>query len=292
MATTNDTIYGFIGTGLMGNAMALNLLQAGNKLTVYNRDASKCHNLKAAGATQVSTPLEVVAAADITFCMVSDPLAAMSVCFSPHGVIQGIAPGKGYIDMSTVDPQTAEKIGISVQARGGLYLEAPVSGSLQPAKDGQLVIMAAGDKTLWDQAQAAFDIMGKKSLFLGDIGAAASMKLTVNMMMGSMMAVFSEAMTLTQACDLSGDELLEVIEAGALACPMFSGKGAAILAENFTANFPLKHLQKDLRLAIQLGDDKQVPLFSVATANEMFKCAQQQQLGDQDMCALFSSLKV
>ncbi|MEA3464720.1 MAG: NAD(P)-dependent oxidoreductase [Thermodesulfobacteriota bacterium] len=284
--------YGFIGTGLMGNAMALNLLQAGNELTVYNRDAAKCKNLIEAGAKQVSTPLEVVAAADITFCMVSDPQAALSVCFSPHGVIQGIGPGKGYVDMSTVDPQTAEKIGISVQARGGQYLEAPVSGSLQPAKDGQLVIMAAGDQTLWDQVQPAFDIMGKKSLFLGEIGAAASMKIAVNMMMGGMMSVFSEALTLVQGCDLAEQDFLDVVAAGALACPMFQGKGAAILAENFDANFPLKHLQKDLRLAVQLGDDKRVPLATAATANEMFKRACQQGLGEEDMCALFKALQV
>ena len=283
--------YGFIGTGLMGNAMALNLLQAGHELTVYNRTADKCNNLVAAGAQQVGSPLEVVAAADISFCMVADPQAAMAVCFSPYGVIQGITPGKGYVDMSTVDPETAQKIGISVQARGGEYLEAPVSGSLQPAKDGQLVIMAAGDKSLWDQVQAAFDAMGKKSLFLGEIGAASSMKLAVNMMMGSMMAVFGEALTLAQACNLSSEQLLEVISAGAVACPMFQGKGQAIIKENFAPNFPLKHLQKDLRLAVQLGDEKQVPLAAVATANEMFKRACQQQLGEQDMCALIKSLR-
>ena len=283
--------YGFIGTGLMGNAMALNLLNAEHELTVFNRDANKCKNLVAVGAKQVGTPLEVIAAADITFCMVSDPQAALSVCFSPYGVIQGISQGKCYVDMSTVDPQTAEKIGISVQARGGLYLEAPVSGSLQPAKDGQLVIMAAGDEVLWQKAQPAFEVMGKKSMFLGEIGAAASMKLAVNMMMGSMMSVFGEAMSLVDACDLEGQDFLDIIGAGALACPLYAGKGAALLAENYSANFPLKHLQKDLRLAIQIGDDKQVPLPSVATANEAFKRACQQGLADEDMCAVAKTVK-
>lgn len=283
--------YGFIGTGLMGNAMALNLLNAGHELTVYNRDASKCKNLVAAGAKQVGTCLEVVAAAEVTFCMVSDPQAALAVCFSPHGVIQGISQGKGYVDMSTVDPQTAEKIGISVQARGGFYLEAPVSGSLQPAKDGQLVIMAAGDKALWEKVQPAFEVMAKKSLFLGEIGAGASMKLAVNMMMGSMMSVFGEAMSLVDSCDLQGQDFLDIIQEGALACPMFSGKGGAVLAGNYSANFPLKHLQKDLRLAIQLGDDKQLPLPSVATANEVFKRACQQGLAEEDMCAVIKTVK-
>jgi len=283
--------YGFIGTGLMGNAMALNLLNAGHELTVFNRDASKCKNLVEAGAKQVGTSLEVVAAADITFCMVSDPQAALSVCFSPHGVIQGISQGKSYVDMSTVDPQTAEKIGVSVQARGGLYLEAPVSGSLQPAKDGQLVIMAAGDQALWNKVQPAFEVMGKKSVFFGEIGAAASMKIAVNMMMGSMMSVFGEAMSLVDACDLKGEDFLDIVSEGALACPMYAGKGAALLAENYSANFPLKHLQKDLRLAIQIGDDKQVALPSVATANEVFKRACQQGLADEDMCAVAKTVK-
>ncbi|WP_321530173.1 NAD(P)-dependent oxidoreductase [uncultured Desulfuromonas sp.] len=283
--------YGFIGSGLMGNPMAMNLIKAGHQLTVYNRDASKCQNLIEAGATQVSTPLEVVAAADVTFCMVADPEAAMAVCFSPHGVIQGVGPGKGYVDMSTVDPQTAEKIGISVQARGGEYLEAPVSGTVQPARDGELIIMTAGDEALLEKAQPGFDAMGKKTVFLGEIGAAASMKLTVNMMMGSMIAALSEGLTLAQASGLEGEALLDVLSAGALACPMFKGKGAAMLAKNFTANFPLKHLQKDLRLAVQLGDHHRVPLANAAASNEMAKRGCQMGFADEDMCAMIKTVQ-
>jgi 3-hydroxyisobutyrate dehydrogenase/2-hydroxy-3-oxopropionate reductase len=283
--------YGFIGSGLMGNPMAMNLIKAGHQLTVYNRDAAKCKNLVEAGATQVSTPLEVVAAADVTYCMVSDPEAAMAVCFSPHGVIQGVGPGKGYVDMSTVDPQTAEKIGISIQARGGEYLEAPVSGTVQPARDGQLVIMAAGDESLMKRAQAGFDAMGKKTVFLGEIGAASSMKLTVNMMMGSMITALSEGLTLAEASGLNGEDLLDILAAGALACPMFQGKGSAMLANNFTANFPLKHLQKDLRLAVQLGDHHRVPLANAAVSNEVAKRACQIGLENDDMCAIVQALR-
>ncbi len=278
--------YGFIGIGIMGGAMAANLLAAGHELTVYNRDASKCAPLVASGASQVSTPLEVVAAAQITFCMVSDPDAALAVCFSPHGVIQAVGPGKSYVDMTTIDPVTAEKIAISVQARGGQYLEAPVSGSLPQARAGELVIMAAGDEALWQAVQPAFAVMGKKSVYLGEVGRAAAMKLALNMIMGTMTAALGEGLALLEKCAIDKGEFIEVLAAGALASPLFSAKGAAMAAGDFSVKFPLEHQQKDLRLALQLGDSHHQPLPVAASANEQYKRALAAGLGREDMCAV------
>lgn len=284
--------YGFIGAGLMGLPMALNLLKAGHVLTVYNRDGAKCAPLVEAGAQQVGTPLEVVAAADVTFSMVADPAAALAICFSPHGVIQGVGPGKAYVEMSTIDPETACKIGISVQARGALFLEAPVSGSTPQAQAGELVIMAAGDEMLYQQLDEAFTAMGKKHLYLGEVGAASSMKLAVNMLMGSMTAAFSEALTLVEAAGLDAASFLDVLGAGALAAPVFRAKGEKMLKGDLAPQFPLKHMQKDLRLAILLGDVHHVPLSVTAAANELYKRACQYGLEEADMSALFQTLHV
>lgn len=282
--------YGFIGAGLMGLPMALNLLKAGHTLTVWNRDGSKCAPLVEAGARQVGTPLEVVAAADVTFSMVADPAAALAICFSPHGVIQGVGPGKAYVEMSTIDPETAGKIGISVQARGALFLEAPVSGSTPQAQTGELVIMAAGDENLYQQLDAAFSAMGKKHLYLGEVGAASSMKLAVNMLMGSMMAAFSEALTLVEAAGLNGGDFLDVLGAGALAAPVFRAKGEKMLKADAAPQFSLKHMQKDLRLAVLLGDVHHVPLSVTAATNELYKRACQYGLEEADMSALFQTI--
>ncbi|WP_318258186.1 NAD(P)-dependent oxidoreductase [Geobacter anodireducens] len=160
------TTYGFLGLGIMGGPMAANLVRAGFDVTVWNRNPAKCAPLVALGARQASSPAEVCAACDITIAMLADPAAAKEVCFGPNGVLEGIGGGRGYIDMSTVDDETSTAIGAAVTARGGRFLEAPVSGTKKPAEDGTLIILAAGDRSLFDEAGPAFAVLGKTCLHL------------------------------------------------------------------------------------------------------------------------------
>jgi glyoxylate/succinic semialdehyde reductase len=282
--------FGFLGLGIMGSAMAKNLLKAGFQVTVWNRSQDKCSELAALGAGIAATPAEVTASCSITFAMLADPAAAEAVCFAPDGALAGIGAGRGYVDMSTVDAETARKIGAAVSQKGGRFLEAPVSGSKKPAEDGTLIILAAGDRELFDQALAGFEKMGKKCLFLGDLGNGARMKLIVNMVMGGMMTVFCEGLALAAKAGLESADLLDVIDSGAIANPMFKMKGAQIGQGSFAAAFPLKHMQKDLRLAIALGDTLGQPLFCAASANETFKKAQTLGLSELDFCAVFRAI--
>jgi len=281
---------GFLGLGIMGRAMAKNLLAAGFKMVVWNRSPEKCAELAALGATVAATPAEVTSTCQITFAMLADPAAAHEVCFSPGGALAGIGAGRGYVDMSTVDADTAREIGAAISGQGGSFLEAPVSGSKKPAEDGTLIILAAGERRLFDRALPFFEKMGKKSLFLGELGRGAQMKLIVNMTMGGMMTIFCEALALADKAGLSGTDLLEVIDAGAMANPMFKMKGAQIAEGAFNPAFPLKHMQKDLRLAIALGDTLGQPLYSAAAANESFKKARALGLSDQDFSAVFQAI--
>ncbi len=283
--------FGFIGLGIMGSAMAKNLLKAGFDVTVWNRSPEKCAELVALGAKTAKTPHRVVESCGITFAMLSDPAAAEAVCFGTDGVLEGISAGKGYVDMSTVDATTAQKIGAAVTGKGGRFLEAPVSGSKKPAEDGTLIILAAGDKSLYDEAIPAFERMGKKHLFLGETGKGAEMKLVVNMVMGGMMAIFCEGLALGEKAGLDAADLLDVIDAGAMANPMFRLKGGLIAAGDFSTAFPLKHMQKDLRLAVDLGDRLAQPLFTAAAVNEAFKRARGLGFGDEDFSALFKSIR-
>ncbi|MEJ2469546.1 MAG: NAD(P)-dependent oxidoreductase [Desulfuromonadales bacterium] len=279
--------YGFLGLGIMGSGMAANLVRAGFDVTVWNRSADKCQPLVALGAHQARSPQEVTAHCDLTFAMLADPEAARSVCFGAEGVLAGIGDQRGYIDMSTVDDTTSRQINEAVTKAGGRFLEAPVSGTKQPAIDGTLIILAAGDPTLYDEARPAFDKMGKMAPYLGDVGQAARMKLIVNMIMGGMMAAFCEGVALSQKSGLDGNQLLEILAAGALGNRMFQGKGPMLLQRNFPASFPLKHMQKDLRLAIGLGDRLGQPLASAATANETFIRARASGDADSDFAAVF-----
>jgi len=281
---------GFLGLGIMGNAMAKNLVKAGFQVTVWNRSQDKCSELAALGGGVAATPAEVTSSCQITFAMLADPAAAHEVCFGPDGALQGIGAGRGYVDMSTVDAATAQEIGQAIAKKGGRFVEAPVSGSKKPAEDGTLIILAAGDRELFDQALPCFEKMGKKTLFLGEVGRGAQMKLIVNMTMGGMMTIFCEALALADKAGLSGADLLDVIDSGAIANPMFKLKGAQMLQGSFAPAFPLKHMQKDLRLALALGDSLGQPLFSAAAANEQFKKAKALGLSDQDFCAVLRAV--
>jgi len=284
------TTYGFLGMGIMGAPMAANLVGAGHSVTVWNRTAGKCDPLVALGANQAATPAEVVSGADITFAMLADPHAAERVVFQNEGALAGMSGGKAYVDLSTVDEGTSQHIAEEIAAAGGRYLEAPVSGTKKPAEDGTLIILCAGDRSLFDEAGPVLDLMGKKRLFLGDVGQAARMKLVVNMIMGGMMTSFCEGLALAGKGGLESEDLLEVLAAGALANPMFAIKGAQIGRDEFDPAFPLKHMQKDLRLAEDLGDILEQSLPSAHAANNVFKRAVDEGLGNEDFCAVYKTI--
>lgn len=277
---------GFIGLGIMGTPMAKNLIKAGFKLTVWNRTAEKCAPLAEMGAVQAASPRQVVEMSDITIAMLADPAAAEAVCRGEEGVVAGIKPGKGYVDMSTVAPETAQAVATAVRGAGGLFLEAPVSGSKKPAEDGTLVILTAGDRPLFDQAHPALEAMGKKIVYLGEVGQGARMKLVVNMVMGGMMTMLCEGLTLGARAGLETADILDVLDAGAMSNPMFRLKGPQIVQGTFPPAFPLKHMQKDLRLALNLGNQLGQALHTTASANELFKTALGMGLGDSDFAAV------
>lgn len=283
---------GFVGLGIMGQPMALNLLRGGHELTVWNRTAAACGPLRAAGAAVAACPGDVAAVCDITFAMLADPEAALAVACGPDGIGEGLGVGKGYVDMSTVDAATSARIAAVVVARGARFLEAPVSGSRQPAEQGTLIILAAGDETLYHDAAPAFDLMGKKRFHLGEVGRGAQMKLVVNLVMGAMMAAFCEGLTLARAAGLQPADLLEVLDAGALANPLYRGKGPRMLAGDFTAAFPLKHMGKDLRLARALAVETGACLPAAAAAEDWFARAVAAGDGELDFSALLRTVAV
>lgn len=276
--------------GIMGSAMAGRLLDAGYDLTIYNRTRERCSALEAKGAKVADTPKAVVEKCDIVFACTSDPASAKAVFFGEHGVLAGISAGKKFIDISTVNVETVLEIGEAVTAKGGIYLEAPVSGSKGPALTGQLVFLAAGDEKLKEEAQPCFDVMGKRTYFLGEMGAGARMKLVVNMMMGINMVALAEGLALGQKAGLSGSDILDVIKDSAIASPMYGLKGPLMLEGNYAPNFPLKHEQKDMRLAVEMGDLHGQPLPVAAAANEAFKAGIADGQGDQDFSVVMESV--
>ncbi|XP_078008856.1 cytokine-like nuclear factor N-PAC isoform X2 [Phascolarctos cinereus] len=277
---------GFLGLGLMGSGIVSNLLKMGHTVTVWNRTAEKCDLFIQEGARLGRTPAEVVSTCDITFACVSDPKAAKDV-LGPSGVLQGIRPGKCYVDMSTVDADTVTELAQVIVSRGGRFLEAPVSGNQQLSNDGMLVILAAGDRGLYEDCSSCFQAMGKTSFFLGEVGNAAKMMLIVNMVQGSFMATIAEGLTLAQVTGQSQQTLLDILNQGQLASIFLDQKCQNILQGNFKPDFYLKYIQKDLRLAIALGDSVNHPTPMAAAANEVYKRAKALDQSDNDMSAVY-----
>lgn len=278
---------GFVGLGIMGSAMAANLQKAGYRLTVWNRSADKCAVLEAGGAMRAASPRAVAECCDIVVSMMSNPAAVAAVRDGDNGIIAGLKSGAGFVDMSTVDVETAQTSARLAQERGALFLEAPVAGSRKPAEDATLTIMAAGDRSLYDRALPLFEKLAKKVLFLGDVGSAARMKLANNLVMGGMLTAFCEGMALAAKTGLDLGQFLEVLDAGAMSNPMFRMKGGMVAANgDFPVAFPLRHMQKDLRLALQLAETAGQPLFTTATVNELFKQALAAGLGESDFAAV------
>ncbi|KAI4329102.1 hypothetical protein L6164_021402 [Bauhinia variegata] len=290
-ATEKPARVGFLGIGIMGSPMAQNLIKAGCDLTVWNRTKNKCDPLISLGAKYKSSPEEVAASCDVTFAMLADPRSAMDVAFGKCGAASGMGPGKGYVDVSTVDGPTSKLISEHIKSTGALFLEAPVSGSKKPAEDGQLIFLTAGDKYLYEKVAPLLDIMGKSRFYLGDIGNGAAMKLVVNMIMGSMMASFSEGLLLSEKVGLDPKVLVEVVSQGAISAPMYSTKGPSMIQSLYPTAFPLKHQQKDLRLALGLAESVSQPIPIAAAANELYKVAKSKGLSDEDFSAVIEALK-
>ncbi|KOX70904.1 Putative oxidoreductase GLYR1 like protein, partial [Melipona quadrifasciata] len=250
-------------------------------------DTIFCADFVKAGAEQGLTPSDVVLAADITFSCVADPQAAKDMVFGNCGVLTEISPEKGYVEMTGIDAETSQDIAEAITAKGGRYLEAQVQGSKTQAQEGTLVILAAGDRTLFDECQSCFEAMGKNSFYLGEVGNASKMNLVLQLMAGVTLAGLAESMALADRAGLQQKDVLEVLELTSLACPAILDKGKAIIEGGFPTQLPLQHMQKDLRLSLGMSDQLEQPLPLAAAANEVYKHAKRLGYGEHDASAVY-----
>uniref|UniRef100_A0A7S2XW24 6-phosphogluconate dehydrogenase NADP-binding domain-containing protein n=1 Tax=Fibrocapsa japonica TaxID=94617 RepID=A0A7S2XW24_9STRA len=282
---------GFVGIGIMGRGMALNLTKAGRTLIVWNRDTTKAESFAAEfGATVAKTPKEVVESCTLTYCMLSTLEADRAVFLGEEGVISGVSDGKCIVDCATLTAEHMSEMSTLVTEKGGKFLEAPVSGSKAQAEGGVLIFLCGGDEELYNNIKEDLSAMGKADFFFGAIGGGAKMKLVVNMVMGSIMNSLAEGVALCDASGLPVDKLLEVLDLGAMSSPIIRGKGPNMLSGNHSPAFPLKHQQKDMRFAVALGDELGLSLPVAAASNENFKRARPE-FGDNDFSAVYEVLK-
>ncbi|HWB91865.1 MAG TPA: NAD(P)-dependent oxidoreductase [Puia sp.] len=276
---------GWIGLGNMGAPMSQRLIAAGYPLTVYNRTSGKEAALKAAGASTAATPAELITRTDVLFIMVSDDAAVKDIFQGDNGLLQRQTSGKLLVNMSTVSPGISRQMADLCRKQGNEYLDAPVSGSVKQAQEGQLVIMVGGAKPAYEKASPLLQHLGRLSLHLGDHGAGNTAKLAINVLLGFHAQGLAEATLFAQRHGIRTEDFMNIFNNSAMANVFGRAKGEAIMAENYKAAFALKLIAKDLRLAHAEGLD--TPL-----AETSFRTFQQAErtFGDLDIIAVIKQV--
>lgn len=282
---------GWIGTGQMGELMAMNLLQAGYKIHVYNRTPEKTAALLENGAVREVSAKELVEQCDVSFVMLSDVNAVKDVLTKEDGILAGMAPGKIIVDMSTISPEDSKMFAQLVAEKGGIYLDAPVSGSLGPAKAGKLVILVGGDEEAKDFCQPYFDVLGKKTIHFGENGKGSEAKLSINLLLAIVGQGIGETVLLADKAGLERAKVLEMIAESAMNTPLFASKREMYETEEFPAAFMLKLMAKDLGLIKEQAERLEVDLPLAKAAKDTYMEARDHGKGDSDMAAVYLELK-
>jgi 3-hydroxyisobutyrate dehydrogenase-like beta-hydroxyacid dehydrogenase len=246
---------GFIGLGVMGQAMAANLLKSGFSLVVFNRTRSRCENLAGLGAAVAESPAELAHKSHIIILIVSDTAAVESVLFGSKGVAGGLKTGTIVIDMSTISPAATVQFADRLRRAGCELLDAPVSGGEEGARKGSLAIMAGGSRAVFEECLPVFQALGKTITYTGATGTGQKTKL-VNQLIGALNLLATvEGIRLARGAGLDLDCTLQAVSGGAAASWMLGNLPAKIRSNDFSPGFSIRLEDKDLRLARELAEE-------------------------------------
>ena len=273
----------WIGLGHMGVPMSQNLLKAGYEISVYNRSAEKAKPLIEKGA-KICTTIAEALQSEIIFIMLSDDTATSAVF---DELFNAGIKDKFFINMSTISVKLTKEIASRVRSQGGRYLEAPVSGSVKPATDGTLIILAGGEQADFDEAKPLFDKLGKLALYMGIVGQGAKAKLAINYYMSIVIDGLAETVLFAEQNGIDRPTMMQIINESACDSPMSNMKTASIINDEYPAAFPLRHMNKDINLAIEQGLDTP----TAKNVAEIYKQAMDSNLADEDLMAIMKTLK-
>jgi 3-hydroxyisobutyrate dehydrogenase len=275
----------------MGSGMAANLLKAGFKLTVYNRTEAKAQPLVAAGARYAATPAGAAQDASIVIGMLADDAASREVWTGKDGALNSAGKNTIAIESSTVSPAWITELAALAAAHGAEFLDAPVTGSRTQAAEGQLTFLVGGSANVLEAATPALKAMSKEIVHLGPTGSGARMKLINNFLCGVQAASFAEGLTWIERSGLDPQKAVAVLNAGAPSSPMLRAMGDRMLNRNYTVNFLLRLLAKDMRYAEAEAAASQVDLQTAEVARKLFERAIAAGYGEQDMASVVELLR-
>jgi 3-hydroxyisobutyrate dehydrogenase len=286
-----DKRIGFIGLGIMGKPMARNLLKAGYALTVYTRRRSVVEALIADGAAGAHSPQEVAERADVVITMVTDTPDVQQVILGNNGVLVGLRAGGIIIDMSTISPSATREIAAAVQAQGGQFLDAPVSGGEGGAIAGTLSIMVGGAPETFSACLPIFQALGRNIIHVGETGAGQLTKLCNQIAVAVTNLAMSEALIFAAKAGIDLQKMHQAISGGAAGSWQLTNLAPRIFHRDFAPGFMVKLQQKDLRLVLQEADRLQLALPATSVVHTLFNALETMAAGDEGTQALVKVLE-
>jgi 2-hydroxy-3-oxopropionate reductase len=277
---------GFIGLGIMGKPMVKNLLKAGHTVTAYDIVPAGLEEVAAAGAAKGSSPKDVASKADIIITMVPDGPEVEQAVLESGGVIEGVRAGSTVIDMSSISPLVAQKVGAALEAKGVDFLDAPVSGGEPKAIDGTLAIMVGGKKEVFDRMEPILKTMGSTVTLTGKVGAGNVTKLANQIMVAVNIAAMSEALALATKAGLDPETVFNAVKAGLAGSTVLNVKAPMVYSRNFKPGFRIRLHQKDLRNALLAAESLKVSLPLTSAVQNMLIDLMNNGKGDLDHSAI------
>ena len=277
----------FLGLGIMGHAMAANLAKAGHEVSVWNRTPGK----QVEGAQSAATPAEAARGAEVVWMCVADTAAVERVLFGSDGVEQSLTEGMVIADSSTISPSATLRFAERVRAKGAHYVDAPMTGSKIGARDGTLIFIVGGEEAAIEKLKPLFAAMGKKIFRMGETGKGQATKLVMNLQIALIYEGFAEALTLATKLGVDLEALLPLINASMVNSGVVEYKAPFVLKRDFSPNFPLRLMHKDIHLALDAAKEARVKLPALETVEEIYEMASEDGHQDLDYAATLTLLE-
>ena len=282
---------GLVGIGILGEAVGLHLLESGHSITAYNRTKSKTSNLEKNGAIIVGTPKNVAESSELVITCVKDADAVEQILFSQDGIVAGKHDGLAVAEMSTINPSSAIQNSKRLGEEGINSLEIPVMGGPNVAIHGQLVLMASGDRDVFDKYKEVFDTIANKTFFLGKSGSAHSIKIAMNLQISLLALALSEGITLTRKAGFDPEKFLEILNSTYFKTGMSENKAHKMIKDEFEPTFTLKNLKKDLDIITETAKEFGAVLPMAERANEIYAEAVKAGFGEIDYTGILAHIK-
>ena len=282
---------GIVGTGMLGEAVGLHLLDVGYKITVFNRSKEKTEKLENKGALVVDSPKNVAENSELVIMVVKDADAVKDVVFGDCGILAGRHEGMCIADMSTINPNSTREISKQVTENGIDYMEIPVMGGPNVAINGKLVIMASGKKEVFEKFKTIFESIADQSIYLGDTGTAHSIKLAMNLQIAMLALSLSEGITLTKKAGFDPEIFLKVLNSTYFKTGMSEGKAHKMINDSVKPTFTLANLKKDLDTINDAAESFDAELPMAKIARKIYADATDAGFGDIDYTGIISYIR-